>query len=233
MSVLEPFGDEIWIASGPAVMSAGFRYSTRMAVIRLADGGLFIWSPVALSEALRAEVDALGEVHSLVTPTAMHHVALAAWQKAYPRAVLYAAPRSRRRALEIVFDNDLSDAAEPGWAGQIDQVIMRGNAIAEEVVFFHRKSGVVLIADLLQNFPKGWFSGWRALVARLDGMICDEPRTPQKFRIAFTDRRAARLSLAKMLAWPAEKIVMAHGTPVRENGAAYLRRAFRWLERGA
>lgn len=229
MSALEPFGDEIWIASGAEVMSAGFRYPTRTVIIRLADGALFVWSPVALSEALRTEVDALGDVHFLVTPTAMHHLSLAQWQKAYPRAVLYAAPRSRQRSLEIVFDNDLSDTAEPGWTGQIDQVIMRGNAIAEEVVFFHRKSSVVLFADLLQSFPKGWFSGWRAIVARLDGMICEEPRTPHKFRFAFTDRRAARTALAKVLAWPAEKVVMAHGTPVRENGAAYLRRAFRWL----
>jgi hypothetical protein len=231
MSALESFGDEIWIGSGAEVMSAGFRYPTRTVVIRLADGGLFVWSPVALSDALRADVDALGEVHFLVTPTAMHHLSLARWQAVYPRAVLYAAPRSRQRSLEIVFDNDLGDEPEPGWAGQIDQVIMRGNAIAEEVVFFHRRSGVVLFADLLQNFPKDWFSGWRAIVARMDGMICDEPRTPQKFRIAFTDRRAARESLAKVLAWPAEKVVMAHGTPVRENGAAYLKRAFRWLAR--
>ncbi len=229
--VLEPFGEEIWIASGAEVMSAGFRYPTRTVVIRLADGALFVWSPVRLSDELRAEVDALGEVHFLVTPTAMHHLSLAQWRQAYPRAVLYAAPRSRQRALEIVFDNDLRDEPEPGWAGQIDQVIMHGNAIAEEVVFFHRQSGTVLFADLLQNFPRGWFSGWRAVIAQMDGMIADEPRTPQKFRVAFTNRMAARESLAKVLAWPAQQVVMAHGTPVRADGQAFLTRAFSWLLR--
>jgi hypothetical protein len=200
-------------------------------VIRLADGGLFVWSPVALSDELRAGVDALGPVHFLVTPTQMHHLSLTMWQRAYPGAVLYAAPRSRQRRLEIVFDEDLGDEPAPGWAGQIDQVIMHGNAIAEEVVFFHRKSGVVMFGDLLQNFPSDWFCGWRALAARMDGMIGDEPRTPQKFRVAFTDKGAARRSLAKILAWPAERVVMAHGTPVRSDGAAYLKRAFAWLSR--
>lgn len=229
MAVLEPFDEEIWIASGADVNSAGFRYSTRMAVIRLRGDELFVWSPVALSNALRAEVDALGRVRFLVTPTAMHHVYLSAWRAAYPDAALYAAPRSRQRSPAIAFDAELGDVGEPGWSEEIDQVVMRGNAIAEEVVFFHRRSGVVLIADLLQNFPKGWFAGWRALVARLDGMIGDEPRTPRKFRMAFTDRRAARSALTRVLAWPAQKVIVAHGTPVRADGAAYLKRAFAWL----
>ena len=56
--MLEQFGPEIWLADGPIVVAAmGFRYPTRMAVVRLPDG-LFVWSPVALSEGLRAEVEA-------------------------------------------------------------------------------------------------------------------------------------------------------------------------------
>lgn len=229
MSALEPFGEEIWIAAGPTVVSAGFRFPTRAAVIRLDDGGLFVWSPIALSDELRTAVDALGPVHFLVTPTQMHHLSLTAWQNAYPNAVLYAAPRSRQRRLEIVFDEDLGDEPAPGWAVQIDQVIMRGNAIAEEVVFFHRKSGTVMFADLLQNFPNTWFSGLQAVVARLDGMIADEPRTPRKFRVAFTDRKAARASLARIRSWPAQNVLMAHGTPVRGQGRDFIARAFSWL----
>ena len=96
--------------------------------------------------------------------------------------------------------------------GRSDQVIMRGNAIAEEVVFFHRKSGVVLFADLAaESFRATGSAAGAHRGAAFDGMICDEPRTPQKFRVAFTDRRVARASLAKVLAWPAEKVIMATG----------------------
>jgi hypothetical protein len=42
---------------------------------------------------------------------------------------------------------------------------MQGNLITTEVVFFHVKSGTVLFTDLLQQFPAGSFSGWRAFVA--------------------------------------------------------------------
>lgn len=229
MSALEPFGEEIWIAAGGEVTSAGFRYPTRMAVIQLEDGALFVWSPVALTPALRESVDALGAVRFIVTPTAMHHLALPEWRAAYPKALLYAAPELCKRTPHIVFDVVLGDEPAPGWAGQIDQAPMHGNAIATEIVFFHRKSGTVLFADLLQNFPPGWFAGWRAAIAKWDDMVGATPQTPRKFRLAFTDRKAARASLARIQAWPARQVLMAHGTPVREEAEAFLTHAFAWL----
>jgi hypothetical protein len=230
-AALEPFGDNIWIADGPRVSSAGFQYPTRCAVIRLTNGALFIWSPIALSPDLRAAIDALGEVRFLVTPTCMHHVALSAWKQTYPNATLYAAPGSRARCKQVAFNADLTETPPSEWASEIDQTLIRGNAIATEAVFFHRASGTVLIADLLQNFPRSWFSGWRALIARMDGMIGDAPSTPQKFRMAFTDRSAARADIAHVLAWPARNVIVAHGTPVRGDGQAFLHRAFAWLAR--
>jgi len=229
MALLEPFGADIWVTDGPIAAVAGFRYPTRMAVIRLAGGALFVWSPTAYSPALGAEVDALGEVRFIVTPTALHHLHLAQWRGAYSRARLYAAPGSRARSTDVAFDEDLTDDPSADWAGQIDQAVVYGNLIATEVVFFHRASRVVLFADLLQQFERGWFSGWRAAIARLDRMVGDEPQTPRKFRLAFVDRRAARKALTRVLAWPTQKVVMAHAPPVREDGRAVITRAFRWL----
>jgi hypothetical protein len=191
---------------------------------------LFIWSPVAVSTELRAEVDALGAVKCLVAPNSLHHVFLQDWKAAYPNAALYAAPGLRERRRDIAFDADLGDAPPPAWSVEIDQTPMRGNRITTEVVFFHRKSGTVLFTDLIQHFPRGWFTGWRALVARLDGMTGPEPRVPQKFRTAFNDRKAARDSLQRILAWPAEKVLMAHADPVRANGRAFIERTFAWLK---
>lgn len=230
MTTLMPFGPDIWIADGPAVTGiAGFRFPTRMAVIRLADGGLFIWSPVALDPAMKAEVEAIGPVHHLVAPNSLHHMAMPEWQHAFPAAKSYAAPRLAETAPHIAFDAELGDTPPADWAGQIDQVIMRGNSITTEAVFFHVKSGTAIFTDLLQQFPDGWFRGWRALVAKLDLMRETEPAVPRKFRLAFRDRAAAREGIARILTWPTEKVLMAHGTPVMVNGRAYLARAFRWL----
>lgn len=227
---LEAFGPEIWIASGPTVTAAGgFHYPTRMAVIRLADGALFIWSPIALSDDLRAAVEALGEVRYLIAPNSLHDSFLVEWRDAYPSARLFAAPGLRQRRKDLVFDGDLDDVPDAAWAGEIDQVVMRGNLITTEVVFFHRKSGTAIFTDLIQHFSPRWFSGWRAVIAKLDLMAGPAPEVPRKFRNAFVYRRAARAALARILAWPAERVLMAHGPPVASGGQAFIRRAFRWL----
>lgn len=227
--MLKQFGREIWIADGSAVSTAGFHYPTRMAVIRLSDGGLFIWSPIRLPDSLRAEVDALGDVRYLVCPNSLHHVFVDDWRRAYSGARLYAPPGLREKRKDLHFDSDLGNEPIAEWSGHIDHVVVPGNLITTEVVFFHRNSGTVLFTDLIQQFPETWFSGWRAMVARLDLMVGPEPAVPRKFRVAFTNRRAARAALARILAWPAEKVLMAHGTPVDNDGRAFIRRAFRWL----
>ena len=61
------------------------------AQIRLADGTLLVWSPIALSQWLREALAALGPVGHLISPNALHHIFLAEWKSAYPAARLYAA----------------------------------------------------------------------------------------------------------------------------------------------
>lgn len=228
--ILQQFGPEIWLADGPTVTAAaGFHYPTRMAVIRLLSGGLFIWSPVALGDELRGELAALGEARFLIAPNALHHVFLADWQRAFPDAKVFAPPGLREKRSDIRFDGDLGDAPVADWADELDQVVLRGNRITSEVVFFHHPSATVLFTDLIQQFRPGWFKGWRALVARLDLMVAVEPSVPRKFRLAFTDRQAARAGMNRVLSWPVEKVVMAHGEPVTKDGREFLRRAFAWL----
>lgn len=228
--MLEEFGPNIWIADGPTVTAAaGFHYPTRMAVIRFTNSDLVLWSPTALTDDLRAEVETLGAVRYLVPPNSLHHIFIGDWQRAYPDAKVYAPPGLQEKREDIRFDGDFSDDPLAALAEEIDHAIMWGNRITTEVVFFHRQSGTAIFTDLIQQFPRGWFRGWRALVARLDLMTAAEPTVPRKFRVAFTDRRAARDSLQRILAWPTEKVIMAHGPPITDGGQAFLRRAFRWL----
>ncbi len=87
----------------------------------------------------------------------------------------------------------------------------------------------MLFTDLIQHFDRAAFRGWRAVVARLDLMTAPEPQVPRTFRVAFTDPEAARAALRRIMAWPADKVVMAHAHPVRDNGRAFVARCFRWL----
>ncbi len=225
---LREFGPAIWIGEGSIVSFFGFAYPTRMALIELSDRRLFVWSPVALSAALKRDIDALGSVHFLISPNRLHHLFLAEWKSAYPQARLYASPGLRRKRKDLAFDAELSDAPEPEWAAEIDQVAVRGSPLTE-VEFFHRASRTAIFADLIQNFPPDWFKGWRGVIARLDGICAPSPGAPREWRASFINRRVARAALQRILAWPIERVLIAHGEPVTANGATFVRRSFAWL----
>jgi len=222
-------GPQIWIADGPVTSFHGFPYPTRMAVIRLSEGSLFVWSPVALSDALCAAMDGLGPVRHLVSPNALHRLFLAEWKSAFPAARVYGTPRLRRKRKDLSFDAVLGDAAESDWATDIDQVVMHGSFALTEVVFFHRGSRTALFADLIQNFPRDWFKGWRGFLTRHGGIVAPNPGAPRDWRASFLNRRAARASLHRILAWPIERVLIAHGDLPAGNGTAFVRRAFTWL----
>ena len=227
--MLQAFAENIWIAEGPIADVAGFRYPTRMAVIRLADGGLLVWSPTALDGELMAAVRALGPVRHVVAPNALHHLHLDAWQDAFSPVRFTAPPGLRKKRPDLRFDDELTDGSVHDWSGEIDHVLVQGNLITTEVVFFHRQSQTAIFTDLIQHFSPDWFSGWRAVIARLDLMTASHPEVPRKFRNAFVGRRAARAAVRRILEWPAERVLMAHAPPVTQDGQAFIRRAFRWL----
>ena len=226
---LRPFGDEIWTADGPTVSVAGFAYPTRMIVIRLSDGALFVWSPVALVHELQAAVDELGPVRHIVAPNTLHHLYVADWQKAYPAAKVHGAPTLRAKRRDLKWDDDLEDAPAAAWSRDLDQVAVTGNRITTEVVFFHHRSRTAIFTDLVQNFEPGWFRGWRAVVARFDLLTAARPTVPRKFRITFRDREGAQQAVRRILAWSTVAVLTAHGPPIREDGRAAISHAFDWL----
>jgi hypothetical protein len=225
---MQAFGDGLWLADGPCVSVAGFHYSTRMAIMALPDGGLMLWSPVALTHTLWQGVQELGAVRHILAPNHLHHLALAEWATAFPQAKLHAAPRLRKKRPDLSFHADLTTTPHPDWVGTVDQVIFP-TLITDEVVLFHRPSGTALFCDLLQQFPADWFRGWRRVAAALDGMTGAQPQVPRKFRLATVKRATARAALAEVGRWQAERVVLAHGRPVGQGGAAFLQRAFCWL----
>src|SRR5512143_2001498 len=94
---------------------------TRMTVIRLADGGLFLHSPVKLDPDLKRDIDALGPVRAIVAPSKAHYLFAGDYLRAYPDAVFYAAPGVGDKRRELVVGRILGDDAPPAWAGQIEQ----------------------------------------------------------------------------------------------------------------
>jgi len=227
--VLEPFGPSLWIADGPTVPFYGFPYPTRMALAKLADGGVWVWSPVALTPALAGAVEAIGPVREIVSPNKIHHLFLAAWAERWPEARVHAPPGLARRKPELRFDAELGDAPDPAWAGEIDQTVFHGSLFMEEVVFFHRPSRAAIVCDLVQRHDPATLRGWKGWLMRLDGLVGERGSTPREWRASFLRRGPARAARDTLLAWRPERLVIAHGACAREDASAILADALAWI----
>jgi hypothetical protein len=227
--MLQAFGPSLYSADGPAVSFFGFPYPTRMAVARLPDARLWVWSPIALSEPLAREVDALGEVRYIVSPNKLHHLFLAEWSKRWPKAKLHAPPGLARKEHRRHFAAELQDRPDPAWAADIDQVIFRGSFAMQEVVFFHRPSSTAIFGDLIQRFPESSLSGWQRTLMRLGGLLGQRGGTPRDWRSTFLRHAPARAAREHVLQWNPTRLLIAHGECAPSGAREIIADALRWM----
>lgn len=229
METLREFGPDIWIANGPPVELFGpINFPSRMIVVRLGDGGLWINSPVSASEAEIEHLAAIGPVRYLVAPTRLHVWRLRQWKPHFPDAQLWAPPGIPARYKGLSFDGVLSDEPPVAWARDIDQVVFRGNAFFDEVEFFHMKSQTLMITDFIQNYPPQKGRLLRNALMSLGGVL--DGGVPRDIRLSFTKRDLARASFQKLLAWDFQRLIVAHGDCVETGARSFVERAFRWLQ---
>ncbi len=231
--MLTPVDAGLWIGEGPIVSFFGCAYPTRMVLAVLPDGGLWVWSPVRLTAELRAAVDALGPVTHLVSPNKLHHLFLGEWHAAYPDAAIWGPRSSIKRHRQVAFTGALEDMPPASWQGVFEQVWFRGSFAMDEVVFFHRPSRSVILADLIEAFEDDFlcahWPAWAHPLARWGGIMADDPKAPIDWRLSFWRRDLARAARARMLGWDCERVIIAHGSWQQAGGRAYLARSLRWL----
>jgi uncharacterized protein DUF4336 len=222
--VLERTGNGLWEATTPlrvVVVESG----RRMAVVRLRDGRLWVHSPAELTGELRDELDQLGPVRFVVPASKLHgHRFADQYAAAYPDAELWNAPGGRRRR-GIEYANELGEAPDPRWAPEIDQVLLRGNTLANEVLFLHRPSRTLIVGDCLWNVTDQTTATARAWVGGGPGA-----RPTRAFRRAIRDRAAFRESLSRVLDWDFDRIVIGHGENVEGGAKEVLRAAYEFLD---
>ena len=239
LNTLKPVAPELWLVDGPlihmAALGSSAAFPTRMTVVRLPGGGLWLHSPIAPSDDLFDTLDALGPVRHLISPNRLHYAHIGAWKRRYPDALAWASPGVRERAasqrIEVIFDADLDDAPPPAWAETIDQLRFVGGRLIEEIVFFHRPAATLVLADLIENFEPSRLSTPMRWLARLGGVLDPDGKAPLDMRLTFIGHKdRARACLARMLAWRPRRVILAHGRCYFDHAETELQRAFRWLD---
>jgi len=235
LSTLKPLAGEIWVADGPAVPFYGMPYPTRMTLVRLPRGGLWLHSPIAPDEGLIREVEALGFVRFLVAPNALHYLHLPAWAARFPEAAVFAAPGVARRAARHDVDfprhEVLGDRAPEGWAGTLRQILVPGHPFLKEIAFFHEPSRSLILTDLIENFEAARLGPLMRLATWIGGIRAPHGQTPRDAQLTWRDRAAAAHALRQVIGWDPARVVLAHGRIIDADVEGRLRHAFGWALR--
>lgn len=218
--------EAVWTAALPAHRMMGIELGTRMTVVRLPSGELWVHSPIALDAALRADVDALGPVRHVVCPSLYHHVYAGAWAEAYPDALVHAAPGLRRKRSDLRIDEELGPEAHPSWGDALVPVPIEGCALGE-TVFVHPASRTIVSADLTESFASSshWPTRMYLKAAGLEHTI----GVSRMLRVMYRDHRAVRRSLDRLLEHDLERIIVAHGEVITSDPRAALEQSYAFL----
>jgi hypothetical protein len=218
--------DQVWVGVQP-LRYLGVPIRARTTIVRLHSGALWVHSPITPVPTLRTAVDALGDVRHIVAPSSSHHLFVEPFARAYPKAFVHAPASLAAKHPALRAHRELSDAPDPAWEGEIDQIRVRGHRWLDEVVFFHRASRTLIVTDLLESAHRDC-----PPAARLAGIVAgvfEEPGPPLAMRLAFTDPEAASASMRAILKWDFDRIVLAHGHVIEGSARACFAHAYRFL----
>jgi hypothetical protein len=235
LNTLKPVAENVWIVDGPVIRFGmpwpKMPFPTRMTVVRLADGGLFLHSPTPFTEELAAEIDAAGKVRHLVGPNRIHYWWIPDWRQAYPQAETWLAPGIPEQAQgRIDFETkELAGGSGYPWDEEMDTLPVRGDYMTE-FVFFHRASRTLIVTDLIENFEPRKLGLAMRLMTRIGGVLDPDGQMPRDMRLTFRNRKAElRAAVERMIALEPERVVLAHGRWYDRDGTTELKRAFRWI----
>lgn len=217
---------DVWVAESP-LRFLGLEVGSRMTVVRLPGPKLLLHSPIAPTAELVREIDSLGPVAYLVAPNRFHHLSIGKWLETHSEAQVYVAPGLDEKRSDLKIAGVLTDEPEAGWAEAMDQVLLEGLPLVNEVVFFHRASQILIATDLAFNVGSSSPLLTRTVfrLARAYGSL--SPTLLE--RLMLRDRSAFRRSLQRVLAWPFERVIVAHGEVSESGGREELERGYAWV----
>ena len=205
--------NNLWFLSYPLKL-LGVNVRRNVSVIRLKSGKIIIHSTGPFTGEDVSAISALGTVSWLVEAMLRHDTFSQQGREAFPN-VPYLAPPGFAQHVDFVPRAIVPAPAD--WTGEVDALELQGAPGMRETVFFHRSSRTLIVADLVYNFPRHE-PLWSELMLRAAVGSHHEPGMSRAFKISIKDEAAFQQSIAQMLAWDFDRVIVGHGDVIETEG---------------
>ncbi len=232
--MISSIGDKIWVVD-QSQKYHGIEIGARMTVIKIKGSRLVLISPVEITESMANEMSLLGEVAFIVAPNLYHHLYLNSCVQRYPNARVLIAQGLQKKHPDLLQAEVLSNKVVAEWGDEMDQQELHGYSVLEvtgpvvlnEVVFFHKVSKTLIMADGAYHFGDSAPLSIK-LFAKLTGFFKVLGPTPLE-KFATKEKQKLKNALNRIMDWPFESVVMAHGDLISNGGRDKLRKGYGWL----
>ena len=227
--MIREVAEAVWTIEGAVVNFAGASTNTRMTVVRLKSGALWIHSPVAWTPEIESFV---GDqpICALIAPNKFHHLWIGEWSERFPNAEVFAEEDVKKKVASLATATELTNTPPSLYGEEIDQVVVAGNRLFQEVAFFHKASSTAIFTDLFINRPIDGEPFFAKLFLQFEDVVAPDGGIPRLYKLLTRDRVTARAAVARIRSWQPRHLLFSHSEDFVENPTTIFDREFGYLD---
>jgi hypothetical protein len=218
-SILEKIGPHIYTKPADLKVFGLIALNTRMTIVRLNNGDLWLHSPIAPNEMLFEEVSKLGSIKWLVSPNLLHHMFIEPWSHQFPEARVLGVKGLDKKQPNLTI-LDLHQESQK-FSSEILTIAIEGIPVLKENVFYHVSSKTLIVTDIFFFNPDvTGFTKWYFWL----NQVLKEPNTPLLVNASIKDKDAYIRSIQKIRQLDIERISMCHHHILTTNVQEHVKR---------
>lgn len=248
MVIRDVVPNTITTLSAPFWRFGAIKVGGRGTIVRLQSGALAVFSPIALTDEVKAKVAQMGEVKYITALDIEHHIYLGPWHAAYPQAKVIGPeglPEKRTKQknedvpFSVVFTANKQVTVDPEFDSEFDYEYVSAHP-NKELVFNHKPTGTLIQADVIFNYPaneqfsKTGVSPVSGILTKLFGSLTNTYGKGQQRFIwhgtsnANKDRAGFNRSVARINEWNFDRMIPCHGDTIETGAKGVFQKIMAW-----
>jgi hypothetical protein len=218
--VPQPIAENLWLLAYPLKM-LGVDLRRNVTLVRLRSGKLLIHSSAPFSSENVAAIRALGEPGWLLDGILRHDTFAREGREAFP-GIPYLAPEGFSEVVGFPTQPIVPPPAE--WDAELLALEIQGAPDARDTALLHIPSRTLILTELVFNFGDDQ-PLWTELLLRVAIGGQHHPGMSRPFKAGVKNEAAFGESIATILSWDFDRVIVGHGDVIPSDGKAKLRSA--------